>query len=363
MSDAVDQEKLAEEWESAEAEAKERKAEGEDEDIADAWDQLTGEGGGHTNRILNQEEIDNLLGFDASEEEETDRSGIKAIINSALVNYERLPMLEVVFDRLVRMMTTSLRNFTSDNVEVTLDNITSIRFGDYLNSIPLPAILSVFRAVEWDNFGLITVDSSLIYSIVDVLLGGHQRVVLVLAADVDEASGDGLERADADDAAVDESAAAPVGVDQAPDHQLFADLDAFGLEQRVDLLTADLTLKLEGGLDDGALGVRPHHVGAGPAAKDQVQRVDDDRLARAGLPGQDPEAVAELQLQAVDDGKVTDDEVRQHSPTHSQDICSLVHHSDQRFQFSRVSLRKESLVTGRSSISMRVAMTLMAQRR
>src|SRR3546814_17628224 len=71
-------------------------------------------------------------------------------------------------------MTTSLRNFTSDNVEVSLDNITSIRFGDYLNSIPLPAILSVFRAVEWDNYGLLTVDSSLIYSIVDVLLGGRR---------------------------------------------------------------------------------------------------------------------------------------------------------------------------------------------
>jgi flagellar motor switch protein FliM len=83
-------------------------------------------------------------------------------------------MLEIVFDRLVRLMTTSLRNFTSDNVEVSLDRITSVRFGDYLNSIPLPAILSVFKAEEWDNFGLFTVDSSLIYSIIDVLLGGRR---------------------------------------------------------------------------------------------------------------------------------------------------------------------------------------------
>ena len=36
------------------------------------------------------------------------QSGIRAIINSALVSYERLPMLEIVFDRLVRLMTTSL---------------------------------------------------------------------------------------------------------------------------------------------------------------------------------------------------------------------------------------------------------------
>ena len=129
---------------------------------------------GGAERILNQEEIDSLLGFNLADITLNENSGIRAIIDSAMVSYERLPMLEIVFDRLVRLMTTSLRNFTSDNVEVSLDRITSVRFGDYLNSIPLPAILSVFKAEEWDNFGLFTVDSSLIYSIIDVLLGGRR---------------------------------------------------------------------------------------------------------------------------------------------------------------------------------------------
>ncbi|MDA0239034.1 MAG: flagellar motor switch protein FliM [Proteobacteria bacterium] len=144
-----------------------------DGDGGDA-DDLLGGGAGETTRVLNQDEIDSLLGFDDEQEMAAEESGIQAILNSALVSYERLPMLEVVFDRLVRMMSTSLRNFTSDNVEVSLDNITSLRFGDYLNSIPLPAMLAVFKAEEWDNFGLLTVDSSLIYSTVDVLLGGRR---------------------------------------------------------------------------------------------------------------------------------------------------------------------------------------------
>ncbi|MET0314850.1 MAG: flagellar motor switch protein FliM [Hansschlegelia sp.] len=127
-------------------------------------------------RILNQDEVDGLLGFDPNELGLADGSGIRAIINSALVSYERLPMLEIVFDRLVRLLTTSLRAFTSDNVEVSLDGIRSVRFGDYLNSIPLPAILSVFKAEQWDGFGLLTVDSALIYSIIDVLLGGRRGV-------------------------------------------------------------------------------------------------------------------------------------------------------------------------------------------
>ncbi|MCB9994167.1 MAG: flagellar motor switch protein FliM [Hyphomicrobiaceae bacterium] len=125
-------------------------------------------------RVLNQDEIDNLLGFDPETANNIELTGVQALINSALVSYERLPMLEIVFDRLVRLATTSLRNFTSDNVEVSLDSISSVRFGDYLNSIPLPAILSVIKAEEWDNFGLMTIDSGLIYSMIDVLLGGRR---------------------------------------------------------------------------------------------------------------------------------------------------------------------------------------------
>jgi len=127
---------------------------------------------GQVGSVLDQDEIDTLLGFE--DNGAGDQSGIMAIVNSALVSYERLPMLEVVFDRMVRLMTTSLRNFTSDNVEVSLESITSVRFGDYLNSIPLPAMIGVVNAEEWDGYCLVAVDSALIYSVVDVLLGGRR---------------------------------------------------------------------------------------------------------------------------------------------------------------------------------------------
>src|SRR5438477_2403099 len=186
-NDPVDQDAIAAQWEASldsedPAQAAEASAANEiSGTMALQWAAMVEDGsrdfGGSKNggeRVLSQEEIDNLLGFSAGEVSLDDNSGIRAIIDSAMVSYERLPMLEIVFDRLVRLMTTSLRNFTSDNVEVSLDRITSVRFGDYLNSIPLPAILAVFKAEEWDNFGLITVNSSLIYSIIDVLLGGRR---------------------------------------------------------------------------------------------------------------------------------------------------------------------------------------------
>src|SRR5712672_2483934 len=184
--DQMDQDAIAAQWEASldsedpAAAAEEAAANELSETMGLQWAAMVEDGsrdfgnkaGGE--RVLSQEEIDNLLGFTVGDVNLDDHSGIRAIIDSAMVSYERLPMLEIVFDRLVRLMTTSLRNFTSDNVEVSLDRITSVRFGDYLNSIPLPAILAVFKAEEWDNFGLITVSSSLIYSIIDVLLGGRR---------------------------------------------------------------------------------------------------------------------------------------------------------------------------------------------
>ena len=186
-TDQPDQDAIAAQWEASldsedPAEAAKAAAENElSETMALQWAAMVedgsrdlGAGKNSGERVLSQEEIDNLLGFAVGDVTLDDHSGIRAIIDSAMVSYERLPMLEIVFDRLVRLLTTSLRNFTSDNVEVSLDRITSVRFGDYMNSIPLPAVLTVFKAEEWDNFGMAVVDSSLIYSMIDVLLGGRR---------------------------------------------------------------------------------------------------------------------------------------------------------------------------------------------
>jgi flagellar motor switch protein FliM len=118
--------------------------------------------GGEPSRVLNQDEIDTLLGFDAKEKTGGPANGIYAILDKSLISYEKMPMLEVVFDRFVRNLSSSLRNFTSDNVEVAIDSMQSMRFEEFLNAIPLPALLVVFRAVEWETLGLVTLDGPLI---------------------------------------------------------------------------------------------------------------------------------------------------------------------------------------------------------
>ncbi len=114
----IDDDEVAADWEAslaaeedqaeadAEAAALAEQAEGpiDDEAVAVEWEAMVdadgdGEGGmvdvgGQTaatspSRVLNQDEIDTLLGF-TGDDEEGERTGIRAIVNSTLVSYERL---------------------------------------------------------------------------------------------------------------------------------------------------------------------------------------------------------------------------------------------------------------------------------
>jgi len=177
-ADSMSDSELADEWGAALAE---QGASSNANSMAAEWANMIDDGLDEdspdlagADRILNQDEIDQLVGFTLHELSATGAGGIRAIVDSGVVSYERLPMLEIIFDRMIRLLSTSLRNFFQDNVEVTLDNISSVRFGDYLNSIPLPVQLAVFRAEGWDNSALVTVESNLAYSALDLLLGGKR---------------------------------------------------------------------------------------------------------------------------------------------------------------------------------------------
>ncbi|MCX7324860.1 MAG: flagellar motor switch protein FliM [Hyphomicrobiales bacterium] len=183
MSDAdkggnAEQESLADEWGAALSE--QGAVGGGGDNMAAEWatmlDTQTNfdEVESGVDRLLTQDEIDSMLGFSVGEMGAGGRAGIRAIVDSGTISYERLPMLEIIFERMVRHLSTSLRNFFNDNVEVTLDAIRSVRFGDYVNSIPLPAMIAVFKAEEWDNFGLVTVESNLTYAVLDTMLGGKR---------------------------------------------------------------------------------------------------------------------------------------------------------------------------------------------
>ena len=81
-------------------------------------------------------------------------------------------------------------------------------------------------------------------------------------------------------------------------------------------LAADDQLAAVASLEDGFDGrlrlAGPDQVGGRAAAEQQADGLDEDRLAGAGLPGQDVEAGLELDLDGLDDRQVPDAEEAEH---------------------------------------------------
>ena len=70
---------------------------------------------------------------------------------------------------------------------------------------------------------------------------------------------------------------------------------------------------VEPGGEFGARGAGPQLAQFEPIAEQQRQRVEQDRLARAGLAGQHGEAALELDVERIDDDEIADRECAQHA--------------------------------------------------
>ncbi len=146
------------------------KAPKSDSELINEWDNMLK---ADPNKTPDPSGANNLAGANPENDEKNSR-GIKALLDSALRSYEKLPMLEIVVEKLVRLLTTALRNLTSETIDIELVNFNSLRFGTYMKTVPVPTLISIFKAVEWENFGLVIIDTLLVYSLVDTLFGGKR---------------------------------------------------------------------------------------------------------------------------------------------------------------------------------------------
>lgn len=106
-----------------------------------------------------------------------DQTGIKAVLEQSLQSYDKLPMLEIIFEKFIRQLSTALRNLTSEPVDVSIDSFSSLRFGGYFDSLKSPSTIVVFKAVEWENLGLLILENNMIFSFIDLLLGGKKNML------------------------------------------------------------------------------------------------------------------------------------------------------------------------------------------
>lgn len=131
-------------------------------------------------QVLSQNEVDALLrgvGEGAVETETDTTDEVEGAVPYDLTSQEkiirgRLPTLDIInqmFSRLYRNTFSALMRRSADVSTVSTD---TVKFGEFLRSLPVPSSLHVFRMEPLRGFGLMVVESKLVYSLVDTFFGG-----------------------------------------------------------------------------------------------------------------------------------------------------------------------------------------------
>jgi flagellar motor switch protein FliM len=103
------------------------------------------------------------------------KRGFEALVGGALAGVGRMPTLNMVVDRLAQLMTASMRSFMADNADVTIDRIRALRLGEFLDTVTQPTMIALLHVEQWDGYCLAALDSRLIASVIEVLLGGGRN--------------------------------------------------------------------------------------------------------------------------------------------------------------------------------------------
>ena len=145
-----------------------------------------------------------------------------------------------------------------------------------------------------------------------VAAGIEQAAIVMLAVDFDQRAAQIAQQRGGTGLVVDEGAAATIGLHRAADQQRFAgfDLDAIVGQQQRGAMTGGR--RIEAGGNAGLRLPCPDQAAIGAGAERQPQRIEQDRLARAGFTGEDGQAGAELQVQRLDQHDIADGKRGQH---------------------------------------------------
>ncbi len=130
--------------------------------------------------MLSQEEIDALVNQLKEPDPETaalDGRKVKSFdfrFNKRLDKFSnnQLQTLRTLHDNFTRLLNNSLSVYLRTRVEATIISIEQISYGDFIASIGIPSILSIFSMDPLPGSGIVQVDLNLVFSIIDRLLGG-----------------------------------------------------------------------------------------------------------------------------------------------------------------------------------------------
>ena len=139
--------------------------------------------------------------------------------------------------------------------------------------------------------------------------GIGETALLVLPVHGEQERRQALQRADRDRGIVDPGARAPLRAHLATDDELVRRRHSELPEQG----SRRWRLRLvEASLDEQLVAAAAHRLGIGALAGEQLQRLHEQRLARAGLTGERGEPRRQVEVQRVDDPEIANVELSQH---------------------------------------------------
>lgn len=130
--------------------------------------------------ILDQNEVDALLRGVVKGEVETEsdvpaeEEGLSKydLTNQDRIIRGRMPTLEIINERFVRLFRVSISSVLRKTVDVSVVSTEMIKFGEFIKSLPLPTSLNIFKMDPLRGFAIVVVESKLVFAIIDTLFGG-----------------------------------------------------------------------------------------------------------------------------------------------------------------------------------------------
>jgi flagellar motor switch protein FliM len=131
--------------------------------------------------VLSQGEVDALLRGvgDGEVETETDEApeDESGVVPYDLTSQEkiirgRLPTLDIINQMFSRLFRNTFSTMMRKSVDVSTVSTDTIKFGDFLRSLPVPSSLHIFRMEPLRGHGLMVVESKLVFAVVDTFFGG-----------------------------------------------------------------------------------------------------------------------------------------------------------------------------------------------
>lgn len=131
-------------------------------------------------QVLSQNEVDALLrgvSEGAVETESEAPEEVSGVVPYDLTSQEkivrgRLPTLDIINQMFSRLYRNSFSTLMRKSADVSTVSTDTVKFGEFLRSLPVPSSLHVFRMEPLRGFGLMVVESKLVFSLVDTFFGG-----------------------------------------------------------------------------------------------------------------------------------------------------------------------------------------------